>query len=101
MTILALDNHNPPIFASFNILQKIRDATVSLLNIDIRHTNFVKVLYFIVGSNFFRFHGSKYSRPLLKIKSNMRQKHKSNVAGFHSAKGGAVPTLAHHRLEDN
>jgi len=25
----------------------------------------------------------------------MRQKHKSNVAGFHLAKGGAIPTLTH------
>jgi len=28
----------------------------------------------------------------------MRQKHKSNVAGFHSAKGGAVPTLTHQKI---
>lgn len=26
---------------------------------------------------------------------DLRQKHKSNVAGFHSTKGGAVPTLTH------
>jgi len=28
---------------------------------------------------------------------DLRQKHKSNVAGFHSAKGGAVPTLTHQK----
>lgn len=26
---------------------------------------------------------------------HLRQKHKSNAAGFHPAKGGAVPTLTH------
>ena len=73
-------------------LYSLVNSCIGFLYINPRHAYFVKLLYLII----YRLVHSCQSMALpLKIKLDMRQKHKSNVAGFHSAKGGAVPTLTH------
>lgn len=95
MSVLALNHHNTPVFTFIDRFKQIIYGKVFLLNVYIRHTNFVKVLYFIVGFS----HDIKYIPKVNYCKVIMRQKHKSNVASFQLAKGGAIPTLTHQRLE--
>lgn len=89
-------NQSPP-FVFINRLNCFFASIICFLNINPRHYNFVEILYFVIG---LFFHKLKYISLPLYNKLNMRQKHKSNVAVFHTAKGGAVPTLTHHKMSE-
>lgn len=88
MSVFTLDHHNTPVLAFINRLQQFLDREVLFLHIHIRHANFVKILYLIVGF----FHVDKYS---INSGQDKRWKHKSNATVFHTVKGGAVPTSTH------
>lgn len=84
MTVIAFHHNYSPIFVFINGKQELLHCVEAFLHINIGHSYFVKVLYFIIGF----LH--------LRESTTMRQKPKSKADSFHESEGGAVPTLTHH-----
>jgi len=86
--------HDSVCFSRIKRFSRITNTIKSFLYVTPSKADLVVILDFVVRCS----HRAEYTSQTDKSKLNMRQKHKSNVAGFHSAKGGAIPTLTHQKI---
>jgi len=93
-TFFTNDFHNSVCFGCIKRFGCIKNTIESFLYITPSKADLVVILDFVVRCC----HRAEYTSQTDKSKLNMRQKHKSNVAEFHSVKGGAIPTLTHQKI---
>lgn len=87
MTLFAVNDHNPPGFASFYIAFQVYDRIIAPLYVYPGHDNLIKILYFVVNHIGYSTRYNHYG--------NLRVELESKALGVQPKESGAVPTNTH------